>query len=386
MTPDVVLTYEHIEVNDTEPLPLLTQFPQVKHISRGGGGNHRWQKFFNKYKLTQERNYKTAHTVVYIKRGTTGLSGELIGICDALFIGFYTGRAIRFYSTVITRDLFDFGLLHMPLNSTLISKKKVLQHAPPSFKSPYAVTITGQEPKDYASRISTLKSVGGTIQLNTLHVLADRFIRNGRANCLLADLGLLFSRFERGVRGHELYGTVDRYYGRCVKSLFRPSAQVQAWLEKFEAALGDGVRIGVHIRMGQGKSDWTDSRPFLEQKHVDAFIKRLKKFVAQQRRSHKGGVKIFLSTDSSEEEALMRRSFPGMVVTTEGFRRSHVGGVRAAKVTQEAVMKAVLDQMLLGKCDYLFLTRMSGFSKMGLYFAEENTSFKYIWLRLLQSL
>lgn len=35
-------------------------------------------------------NYKTAHTVVYIKRGTTGLSGELIGICDALFIGFYT--------------------------------------------------------------------------------------------------------------------------------------------------------------------------------------------------------------------------------------------------------------------------------------------------------
>lgn len=128
---------------------------------------------------------------------------------------------------------------------------------------------------------------------------------------------------------------------------------MQAWLEKFEAALGDGVRIGVHIRMGQGKSDWTDSRPFLEQKHVDAFIKRLKKFVAQQRRSHKGGVKIFLSTDSSEEEALMRRSFPGMVVTTEGFRRSHVGGVRAAKVTQEAVMKAVLDQMLLGKCDYL---------------------------------
>ena len=105
-------------------------------------------------------NYKTAHTVVYIKRGTTGLSGELIGICDALFIGFYTGRAIRccvslrsspaVYSTVITRDLFDFGLLHMPLNSTLISKsppprvpsplEKVLQHAPPSFKSPYAVT------------------------------------------------------------------------------------------------------------------------------------------------------------------------------------------------------------------------------------------------------
>ena len=345
------------------------------------------------------RTYKTSHTIVYIKRGTTGLSGELIGICDALFIGFYTGRAVRcrssllssraVYSTIVTSDLFDFGLPHMPLNSTLVTKsilppipsppEKVLHHAPPSFKSPYAVIITGQEPKDYASRIATLKSVGGSIQLNTLHVLADRFFRNGRANDLLADLGLLFSRFERGVRGRELYGTVDRYYGRCVKSLFQPSAQVRAWLEKFEKELGEGVRIGVHIRMGQGKSDWTDSRPFLEQKHVDAFIKRLKKFVAYQRRSHKGkGVKIFLSTDSSEEEALMRRSFPGMVVTTKGFQRSHVGGVRAAKVTQEAVMKAVLDQMLLGKCDYLFLTRMSGFSKMGLYFAEENTSFKYI--------
>lgn len=75
----------------------------------------------------------------------------------------------------------------------------------------------------------------------------------------------------------------------------------------------------------------------------------------------------------------MRKKFPGMVVTTKQFKRSHVGGVRATKYTEESVLKAVLDQMLLGKCDFLFLTPRSGFSKMGLYYAEENTPFRFIW-------
>ena len=344
------------------------------------------------------RNYNTSKTVVYIKRGTTGISGELIGICDSLFIGFYTGRAIRccfsplflstVYSTIITSDLFDFGLSHMPLDSSLVTKgllplfssslETILHNAPPSFNSTYIITITGKERKDFASHLSTLKSVSGSIQVNTLHVLADRFFRHGDANTLLTRLGLLSNRFGRGIGRYELYRMVDRYYGRCIKSLFQPSERVQKWLEKFEKELGNGMRIGVHIRMGKGKSDWKDSHPFLEQKDVNAFIKRLKKFVMQHNQTQDGNIKIFLSTDSSFEETLMRRSFPGMIVTTEGLQRSHVGGIRASNVTEEAIEKAILDQMLLGKCDYLFLTRMSGFSKIGLYFAEENTSFKYI--------
>ena len=42
-------------------------------------------------------------------------------------------------------------------------------------------------------------------------------------------------------------------------------------------------------------------------------------------------------------------------------------------------MKAVLDVMLLGKCDVLYLTTRSGFSKIGLYYAEENTPFRLLF-------
>ena len=132
--------------------------------------------------------------------------------------------------------------------------------------------------------------------------------------------------------------------------------------------------------MGQGHSDWKDSRPFLNQNQVGSFIEKLHQFVnnKMKRLKSKNSVKIFLSTDSTQEEKLMRRQFPGMIVTTSTLKRSHVGGIYHARVEEESVLKAVLDVMLLGKCDFLFLTPRSGFSKIGLYFAEEGTPYRYI--------
>ena len=120
----------------------------------------------------------------------------------------------------------------------------------------------------------------GPIQLNTLHVMADRFFRSDRNNDLLVKTGILRSVFDKGIHDQkQLYRRVDAYYGRCVKTLFQPSEEVAVLVRRYERLLGDGVRIGVHIRMGQGKSDWVDSRQFLDQSDVDMLMTKLKDLI-----------------------------------------------------------------------------------------------------------
>lgn len=65
---------------------------------------------------------------------------------------------------------------------------------------------------------------------------------------------------------------MDLYYNRCVHGLFAPTPFVDTYLKQYEQQLGNGIRIGVHLRMGAGKSDWTDSRQFLTPKRFDTFI------------------------------------------------------------------------------------------------------------------
>ena len=55
-----------------------------------------------------------------------------------------------------------------------------------------------------------------------------------------------------------------------------------------------------------------------------------------------------------------------------------MGGIYDAIFNDDSIQKAVLDQMLLGKCDFLFITMRSGFSRIGLYYTPEGTPYEYI--------
>ena len=220
----------------------------------------------------------------------------------------------------------------------------------------------------------------GPVLVSTLHVMADRLFKVERNLPLYRKFGLIRERGDLPHGRAELYYLVDVYYSRCIHSMFAPTDSIRALMQPYLNELGNGIRIGVHIRMGNGHADWKDSRAFMDQKHVNRFLNELKRFVknALWRAKGKMDVKLFVSTDSSDEEELLRKKFPGMVVTTSGFERSHVGGIFKTKVTENAVTKAVLDVLLLGECDYLFLTPRSGFSKIGQYFADEGTPFVYV--------
>lgn len=250
---------------------------------------------------------------------------------------------------------------------------------PPRFSTGYRYEVTGVDSPDPLPNPARALAGKGAVLMRTLHVTADRFLGRRANGEFMKAAGLVRSRLELPEGRSEFYALVDLFYSRCVRTLFPPSRRVRTLLERFEPMLGDGIRVGVHLRMGEGHSDWTDSRPFLTPQRVDDGIVQITDFIAKQRKKRGNvPVKIFLSTDSSEMERKVRHAFPGMVVTTQGFRRSHVGGVRAARYNEDSIMKAILDVMLLGKCDFLFLTKRSGFSKIGLYYAEENTSFRLL--------
>lgn len=250
---------------------------------------------------------------------------------------------------------------------------------PPSFNQSWDIVLTAvTDPDPLSKPIKPLRKYHD-ILFSTLHVTADRFFKERGNRDIMERLGVIRYKNSPAPEGRsELYSMVDMYYGRCIKSVFHPSPQIQTLLEQYEEKLGNGLRIGVHIRMGNGMSDWKDSHTFLDHSKVSKFIRKLKDFITGIEGKHPElPIKVFVSTDSSTEEATMKRAFAKYIVMTEGIR-SHVGGVYSTHFDELSIQKAVLDQMLLGKCDYLFLTRRSGFSRIGLYYAKEGTPFKYI--------
>ena len=88
-------------------------------------------KSINKINSFINRANNPRGTIFYIKRGTTGISGQLIGICDSYYIAVTTGKFLQciFFinsiiylvtSSVVTDTYFSFGIpnLFYPLNDT----------------------------------------------------------------------------------------------------------------------------------------------------------------------------------------------------------------------------------------------------------------------------
>ena len=382
------------------PSPHETRRKRIPTRKNRSGDVAKWNSFFNQYRTVHISNVNTTKKVVYLKRGTTGIAGQIIGICDSLFIAMMTDRALQCLissstsclvsSDVITDKYFLFPLpnMYIPLNATMKSQfvsvisllEQIQTHVPPRYNHKYKFVVSGVDENDPLPNPSRSFAGDGAVLMQTLHVTADRFLGRRYNSYFMERIGLLKNRMMMSEDRSQLYATVDLYYNRCVHGLFAPTPFVDTYLKQYEQQLGNGIRIGVHLRMGAGKSDWTDSRQFLTPKRFDTFIGMLKTLIKEQQKKHGSDVpiRIFLSTDSSTMERTMQQMFPELIVTTKGFKRSHVGGVKATKYGSDSILKAVLDVMLLGKCDYLFLTRRSGFSKIGLYYAEENTSFRLI--------
>ena len=65
---------------------------------------------------------------------------------------------------------------------------------------------------------------------------------------------------------------------------------------------------------------------------------------------------------------MMKKQFGHSLVIVDSLPRMHVGRNDADEM---GVIRSFMDMYLLGQCDYMYVTRGSGFSRMGVAFSSK---------------
>ena len=106
--PTIPLTYSastpiptSTSTSSNTSLPSFTSSPRPHHRrwipTRPShlGSNHVWKEFIRTYANLHTKLVNTSNKVMYLKRGTTGIAGQMIGVCDALLVALTTNRGLQ---------------------------------------------------------------------------------------------------------------------------------------------------------------------------------------------------------------------------------------------------------------------------------------------------
>lgn len=151
--------------------------------------------------------------------------------------------------------------------------------------------------------------------------------------------------------------TSGSWYDICIPSLFQPSEYSLRFLRPYLAIFKKHKVLGIHVRSGGNTANWKDGDYFKVTPYV---IKKHQPLIHSILSNHTN-MRIFLSTDSDKIEEIVKSIYGRKVISVQEFPRSHVG----KNPSEESLMRSYMDLYLLGQCDYLLLTRRSGFSRMG---------------------
>ena len=161
----------------------------------------------------------------------------------------------------------------------------------------------------------------------------------------------------------------DRWYDICIPSLFQPSDYTLQFLNPYLKIFRNHKVLGIHVRSGGSTSNWKDGGYF---KVTEAVVRKHLPRIHNILQKHYN-MKIFLSTDSDRIEQFLVSRYGSRVILVKEFPRSHVG----KNPSEASLMRSYMDLYLLGQCDYLYLTRRSGFSRMGRAFNMKNPPIYY---------
>ncbi len=153
--------------------------------------------------------------------------------------------------------------------------------------------------------------------------------------------GCLSPSFVQSLRGNTYIFTWESFYTSEDYHLFRPIAPLQSRIDKLTSAFGSFC-IGVHIRR-------TDNQPAIGKSSTDAFITAMRLELSQN-----PDAQFYLATDSPEEEAHLRTTFPGHILSNQNrcLRRD----------TQEGIEDALLDLYCLASTQKIIGSYFSSFT------------------------
>lgn len=193
------------------------------------------------------------------------------------------------------------------------------------------------------------KAYPGSLMISSLHMFA---MHTATLEVYQPKLRIMFG----GIIPNSIL-TSDRWYDICIPSLFQPSEYSLRFLKPYLDIFKKHKVLGIHVRSGGSTANWKDGDYF---KVTTSVVKKHQPLIHSILRKHPN-MRIFLSTDSDKVEAFVKGIYGKKMIYVKEFPRSHVG----KNPSEESLMRSYMDLYLLGQCDYLLLTRRSGYSRMG---------------------
>ena len=145
------------------------------------------------------------------------------------------------------------------------------------------------------------------------------------------------------------------WYGSCMQSLFQPTEYLRGYLQPYLDLFARHSVLGIHIRSGDS-AKWKDGSFHLTPEVVTREFSRIDATLAIMNKPL-----IFLSSDSEMYRDLILQRYGDIVFTVSGLDLQHVG----KSTTQSGLLRAAMELQLIGNCDYLLLTPISGFGDCG---------------------
>lgn len=158
----------------------------------------------------------------------------------------------------------------------------------------------------------------------------------------------------------------DAYYQQLAteasRTFFRYVMKPQPWVEARVNEVLDPIRkyflFGMHIRMGNAGGSFKDSHTFLQLNEIWRYPNAIE-MVIKQRNLDIQNTRWVLCTDSDKAEEELRRRYGELIVTSQDFKRGHS---KTGAKDDDGFSRAVIDMLLLSKCNFLVLTRHSTYS------------------------
>lgn len=173
------------------------------------------------------------------------------------------------------------------------------------------------------------------------------------------------------INSYNLFGKPVTYveYKRIIMRLLsNPTSDVSKIIIQYRNQLGDlNNLLGVHVRCGGSFADTKEKKVILKSSTFDQIPGLIRSLVNND-------TTIFLSTDSSRMEKLIRKRFPiERLFTVSTFSRGHT---TAGHVSGSAIKRAILDMYLVAQADTIIYTQKSGFSNLCVSLSNANSLYE----------
>ena len=170
--------------------------------------------------------------------------------------------------------------------------------------------------------------------------------------------------FARTVIMPNANGSVARgsWYRTCFHGLFQPSAFTTEFIEPWVHAFEGHFMVGTHIRLAGNLTTWREKAAALTLSQVEAQFDVMESILDEKPNSL-----LFLATDSPWIEREMEERFGSQLLFVGNLPRTHTG-----TFTNEAgLMRSYTELVLLSKCDVLFLSTKSSYSRLANFIKKE---------------